>query len=155
MPTPKRYPIQTNDHRIMHDVFNTLLLPLVFSPYSHKTQEVPRTTARLLFHWSLCLEQSPVLCSTCSHFACLPLTAQDSSFSCLSLLTFATRECNVNESSSVCVCVCVCVCIYIYIYRWMEGRGCQLQTGVYINILCVLNIICFCVFIKHMGLHGT
>ena len=111
-------------------------------------QEISRT-ACLFFHWSLCLEQSPFLCVTCSNFAFLQVTAEDSPFLCLLLLTFPVVSSLPQENMCVCmygwtastsqwapayVCICVCgpVCV------GMGGRC--LMTNLCMLILCFLCV---------------
>ena len=113
-----------------------------------------KTFSSLFFHWFLCLEQSPFLCATRSDFVLLQVTAQDSPFLCLLLLTLASVSClpqvNVCMCACVhmcaCVCACVCVrgmCVHAHMYMWGEGREAMLDDKfVYINIVC-FDFSCF------------
>ena len=84
----------------------------------------------LFIHWSLHLEWSSALCATCWNFVFLQVTAQDSPFLCLLLLTLPT----VSSLPQV---KCVCVCV---LGGW-GGGGRVGDVFVYINIMC-FNVSC-------------
>ena len=95
----------------------------------------------LFLHWSLCLEQRPSFRATCTNFVFLQVTAQDSPFLRLLLLTLPAVSSLPQVDMHTCVCVCVCTYVCVCVRTCVCVRVCML--------VCVCVCVCVVRGIQH------
>jgi hypothetical protein len=121
----------------------TFFLPILFPPFSYKTQGLMHSSqmrtelsCSLSLCLSLCLSLSLSLCVSVSLSLCLSL--------CLSLsLSVSLSLClslSIYIYMCVCVCVCVCVCIIFLFVLFCFVLSCFVETGFLYVALAVLEL---------------
>ena len=105
----------------------------------------------LFLHWSLCLEQCPSFRATCTNFVFLQVTAQDSPFLRLLLLTLPAVSSlpQVDMHTCVCVCVyiCVCVCAHLCVCACVHACVCVCVRACMCVCVCVHACVCVCMLV--------